>query len=207
MKKEISVTSVAKRMDRILTTYHEQVRETENEVPEQSTSTSSSGQISYSTVHGLESHKKLLNFAAQADSASESDSNASDQSYSLIDSPPARCLRSNRTKNRAAAKRTATKSVAAPTKSKQRRYISAPQARVTVASSSVSNSSASESDCDTNTTTPVIKTTKRRTRSNATPAKRATPKKTTPKKSTPNKATPIKASGSFNENDNRQATN
>lgn len=210
MKKEISVASVAKRMIRILTTYHEQVRETEIEVPEQSTSTSTSTseQISYSTAHGLESHKKLLNFAAQADSESESDSDSSDQSYSLIDSPPARCLRSKRTKIRAT-KRTAAKCVAGATKRKQRKITSTTTATAIITSDPlVSNSSATESDRDTNATIPVSKTTKRHTRSNATmPAQRATPKKTTPKKSTPIKATPIKASGSFNENDNRQATN
>lgn len=80
MNKKISVATVAKRMGRILETYREQEKEdASTTLPEASTS-STFGQMVYSTERGLEVHKTILNFAAQND---ESDSDSMDQSYEV----------------------------------------------------------------------------------------------------------------------------
>lgn len=86
MKKEISVATVAKRMGRILTAYKEQVAE--NDAPTEQT-TSSFGEMVYSTNRGLELHKTLLTFATN-DSSNSSDSDSSHHSHKLIESPPKR---------------------------------------------------------------------------------------------------------------------
>lgn len=83
MKKEVSVATVAKRMGRILTAYKEQVAE--NDAPTVQT-TSSFGEMVYSTNRGLELHKTLLTFATN-DRSHSSDSDHSDE---LIESPPKR---------------------------------------------------------------------------------------------------------------------
>lgn len=105
MSKKVSVATVAKRMNRILATYREQNKPDETSPSKASASTSTSasssssspspstfGQMTYSTERGLVLHKTILNFAAQNDSESESDT--SDQSYALIESPqPAKSRR------------------------------------------------------------------------------------------------------------------
>lgn len=183
MKKEISVETVAKRMGRILTTYQEQVRENEETTSEQSTSTPTFGQITYSTERGLEVQKKLLNFAAEEDSESDSDSNSdsSDQSYSLIESPPAHRLRSTKTTKSRAVKRTAMKITTAPIKRKQRKIASS-KATSTITTATLKASTVEVTDSDEPDSNRLFK------------------------KTTSKKATPIIATGNCNENDNRQMT-
>lgn len=102
MKKEVSVKTVAKRMNRILAAYEEQVRE--NAV---CATTSSFGQMTYSTERGLEVHKTILNFAANNETDVNVELDSSDQSYSLLESPPKRRSLRNRTSKRTGAKITA----------------------------------------------------------------------------------------------------
>lgn len=125
MKKEINAATVAKRMGRILQAYKEQnsedaASEATNDAASSSSSSSSTsstpssfGQMVYTTKHGLELHKKILNFAVQNDSDSESDVS----SYSLIESPPKR----RRRQPIQAVKRAAVKTTAVPTKRIQRK--------------------------------------------------------------------------------------
>lgn len=120
MKKEINVATVSKRMDRILTAYKEQVSENVTP-PEQSTSTF--GQMTYSTERGLELHKTLLNFAVKQNSDSDSEL-SSDQSYGLVESPP---TTTRRRQPQRAVKRTGLikTSTSAPTKRRKQRKVAA----------------------------------------------------------------------------------
>lgn len=147
MKKNISVGTVAKRMNRVLETYKEQQRDNPTP-PEQSTSTSLStstfGQMVYSTAKGLDLHKNLLNFIAQDDSTSESDS--SDQSYALIESPPKRRRQPQR-----AVKRPVMKiSTIIAAQKKQRKLTSMPA--TASPATTLSTGEISESDVDMNDT-------------------------------------------------------
>lgn len=102
--KEISVSTVADRMNRILAAFKDQTKENGLQ-SEQSTSMES-----YSTERGLESYKSILKYAT--------DENVSDSDQSdsiIIDSPP------RRRQPQRAVKRTAKKTLPAPLKRKQRK--------------------------------------------------------------------------------------
>lgn len=97
MRKKITVATVAKRMNRILSAYREQQLEnctssdasTSSASPALSPSDTRSRSI-YTTERGLVQHKTILNYATHTDNESD----ISDQSYSLLESPPK--LRSRR---------------------------------------------------------------------------------------------------------------
>lgn len=101
MKKEVSVATISKRMNRILATHKEQQSQ-DDITPPEAASSSTFGQMVYTTKRGLELHKTILNFAAQNDNGSDSD--LSDQSYALIESPPKRRRQPNRAVKRPAVK-------------------------------------------------------------------------------------------------------
>lgn len=67
-KKQISVSTIALRMDRILDAYKEFLYNSTEENKNQSSSTTSKifGMTKYSTRNGLESHREILNYAAYA---------------------------------------------------------------------------------------------------------------------------------------------
>lgn len=123
----VSVATVAQRMNRILQTYKEQ-KENETTPPEASTS-STFGRMIYSTERGLELHKRIINFAAQNDSESESDlpnqsielpnqnNESTNQSDESIDVPQM----ARREQPRRAVKRTAVKISNPVIKRKQRK--------------------------------------------------------------------------------------
>lgn len=110
-KKKISTETVAKRMNRILAAYAEQLlqeqadgitpRASTSSSSSQSSCASSSSQANSTTERKMELDKAILNYAtAQIDNDSESDSdsdfNFSDQSYSFTESPPKRRCQSSK---------------------------------------------------------------------------------------------------------------
>lgn len=99
MEKKINVSTVAKRMNRVLAAYREQrAQETQTDGALQVASTSSSsssstspspsssGETNCTTERKMELDKAILNYAAQIDNNSDSDLVLSDQSYSLRES-------------------------------------------------------------------------------------------------------------------------
>lgn len=142
--KKISLETVAKRMNRVLQTFKEQ-QEINPTPPEQPTSTF--GQMVYSTGKGLELHKNLLNFIAQNDSTSDSDS--SEPSYALIETPPKRRRQPQR-----AVKRPVVKISTILAAQRKQRKLTSTQI-VSSPATTLSAIEMSESDNDTDTAKPI----------------------------------------------------
>lgn len=139
--KEVSASTVAERMNRILQTYREQVKNDES-----STEASTSavfGQMKYSTERGLESHKSLLNFAAQIDSETQSDSAPEDTSYEMIETPQKSSRRQQPSRK---VKRSAAKLAVPIVKRKQRKLSSTITSNALTAERTTSRSDFSDSN-------------------------------------------------------------